>query len=143
AIDQPTTDPNGLYSGNSEPFVMPSSPSKIPNGITASSHPQQQLNGVQFISSVFSYRPSSSHSNHSQSMPSPIHTRPSMSPTQGNRDVGPLAGIPSSSNASVPSTPFGQEKARLGSNASLYASFSGHDGHHTPNTSTPNGHHIS
>ncbi|KAJ5899096.1 hypothetical protein N7495_003840 [Penicillium taxi] len=36
-----------------------------------------------------SVRPSSSHSGHG-----PIQNQPSMSPTQGNRDVGPLAGFP-------------------------------------------------
>lgn len=52
-----------------------------------------------------SHRPSSSHS-------SPIQNRPSMSPTQGNRDVGPLAGFPPSTipNGSLPSTPYGQHR---------------------------------
>jgi len=45
-----------------------------------------------FLNSFDRQRPSSSHSNHSNhSLPSPIKNRPSMSPTQGNKDVGPLA----------------------------------------------------
>ena len=39
-------------------------------------------------------RPLSSHSAKSPFLPSPIQNRPSISPTQGNRDVGPLAGFP-------------------------------------------------
>jgi hypothetical protein len=59
------------------------------------------------VTSFSSQRPPSSHSVRS-SFQSPIETRPSMSPTQGNRDVGPLAGFPSSalSNGMPPSTPF-------------------------------------
>ncbi|KAL3464768.1 hypothetical protein BJX64DRAFT_89743 [Aspergillus heterothallicus] len=54
-------------------------------------------------------RPSSSQSNHSPTLPSPIQNRPSMSPTQGNRDVGPLAGFPPmvSSDGPAPWTPYG------------------------------------
>ncbi|KAL1954358.1 hypothetical protein VTO42DRAFT_1385 [Malbranchea cinnamomea] len=60
--------------------------------------------------SFSSHRPTSS--NFMQSpFPSPIQNRPSISPTQGNRDVGPLAGFPPSSqpNRTAPSTPFGSQ----------------------------------
>lgn len=54
-----------------------------------------------------SQRPSSSYSAQG-TYPSPIQNRPSMSPTQGNRDVGPLAGFPPSAtpNGTGPDTPF-------------------------------------
>jgi hypothetical protein len=70
------------------------------------------LQGILSGNPLSSHRPSSSHSVHSQAHPSPIQNRPSMSPTQGNRDVGPLAGFPPSalSNGSVPSTPYGQHR---------------------------------
>ncbi|KAI9040448.1 putative PHD finger domain protein [Aspergillus affinis] len=79
-----------------------------------------------------SQRPSSSHSVHSQNMASPIQNRPSMSPTQGNRDVGPLAGFPpsaASTESPAPWTPYRpQQVARPGSGN--YASFSSlHNGH--------------
>ncbi|KAL1964650.1 hypothetical protein VTN77DRAFT_6676 [Rasamsonia byssochlamydoides] len=91
--DQPV---NGSSNPSSGAFAAPPSPSKS----VVNQYPLQ--------------RPSSSHSTHSQAVPSPIQNRPSMSPTQGNRDVGPLAGFPPSalSNGSVPSTPFGQQTPR-------------------------------
>ncbi|KAI5302224.1 hypothetical protein KEM55_001245 [Ascosphaera atra] len=54
----------------------------------------------------YSRRPSSSHSTMAY-LPSPIQNRPSISPTQGNRDVGPLAGFPGSNNipSNVSTTP--------------------------------------
>lgn len=53
-------------------------------------------------------RPSSSHSAYGSAAASPIQNPPSMSPTQGNRDVGPLAGFPMPApSGSVPSTPHG------------------------------------
>ncbi|WEW55750.1 hypothetical protein PRK78_001183 [Emydomyces testavorans] len=59
-----------------------------------------------------SQRPSSSYSVPS-AYPSPIQNRPSMSPTQGNRDVGPLAGFPPSAapNGTVPGTPLNRNQA--------------------------------
>ena len=73
-------------------------------------HPQQATP----VSQQPSFRPASSHtytprpaSAHSQAnvhsspmphrIPSPIINRPTMSPTQGNPDVGPIAGVPGSS----------------------------------------------
>ncbi|KAG5299448.1 PHD finger domain-containing protein [Histoplasma capsulatum G186AR] len=55
-------------------------------------------------SSFISQRPSSSPSTQGDASRflSPIQNRPTMSPTQGNRDVGPLAGFPPSST--VPNT---------------------------------------
>ncbi|KAK2760815.1 hypothetical protein FQN54_002053 [Arachnomyces sp. PD_36] len=63
-------------------------------------------------------RPSSSHSAQNQVFPSPIQNRPSMSPTQGNRDVGPLAGFPSSTipTNSLPNTPH----SSFGASSSQY-----------------------
>ncbi|KAK5947135.1 hypothetical protein PMZ80_001282 [Knufia obscura] len=56
-------------------------------------------------------RPASAHSQangHSSPMPhripSPIVNRPTMSPTQGNHDVGPIAGVPGSSPSMQPAT---------------------------------------
>lgn len=131
--------------GISKSSVAPSSPSKSPYNTTSPSTSKHNISGMQSAATTFSpYRPSSSHSNHNQSMASPIYTRPSMSPTQGNRDVGPLAGIPASSNsASVPSTPFGQGVAQVGPKPSPYSSFSSYEGQHAHDSSTPNGHHIS
>ncbi|KKA20798.1 DNA-directed RNA polymerase [Rasamsonia emersonii CBS 393.64] len=105
--DQPV---NGSSEQSSAPFAAPPSPSKAAVGPASSpsSHlPKSIVNQHQ------PQRPSSSHSTHSQAVPSPIQNRPSMSPTQGNRDVGPLAGFPPSalSNGSVISTPFGQHQA--------------------------------
>ncbi|KUL91507.1 hypothetical protein ZTR_01598 [Talaromyces verruculosus] len=117
---QPAT--NGL------PFAAPVSPSKAslgPASSPLSSLPepayiqrqqpaQNSTAALQNIlsSNPLSHRPSSSHSVHSQAHLSPIQNRPSMSPTQGNRDVGPLAGFPSSGipNGSLPSTPYGQHR---------------------------------
>lgn len=118
---------NGTSSFNS--FVAPSSPSKGSIGPGSSpptflpkpvlnqypQHPVQDsssaLQGI-ISGTSFPQRPSSSHSTQSHAVPSPIQNRPSMSPTQGNRDVGPLAGFPAStmSNGSVPSTPYGQHQ---------------------------------
>ncbi|OJJ97844.1 hypothetical protein ASPACDRAFT_45143 [Aspergillus aculeatus ATCC 16872] len=100
----------------------PFSPSKGMNGFTPASKelppkpPSMQLplNGRESFSGggLFGRRPSSSHSVHSPTLPSPIQNRPSMSPTQGNRDVGPLAGFPpvASSDHVAPWTPHGQHQ---------------------------------
>ncbi|KAH8697472.1 hypothetical protein BGW36DRAFT_168406 [Talaromyces proteolyticus] len=102
-----------------------SSPLSLPPQPTFIHHQPQPQQSVQRSSSALqdilsgnplsSHRPSSSHSIQSQAHRSPIQTRPSMSPTQGNRDVGPLAGFPPStlSNGSVPSTPYGQHRPPL------------------------------
>ncbi|KAJ9190722.1 hypothetical protein DTO164E3_9192 [Paecilomyces variotii] len=91
---------------------------------TAPPTPHAHLNRGSFNSP----RPSSSHSTQSHSFPSPIQNRPPMSPTQGNRDVGPLAGFPSPAhpNMAVSSTPFGQQQTPRPSSASFVASSSGH-----------------
>lgn len=121
---------NGLPNPGS--FAAPGSPSKASAGPASSPlsslpepayinrHAHQQpahnssaaLQGILSGTPLSSHRPSSSHSVHSQTHPSPIQNRPSMSPTQGNRDVGPLAGFPPSahSNGSIPSTPYGQHR---------------------------------
>ncbi|KAK2873802.1 hypothetical protein FQN49_002048 [Arthroderma sp. PD_2] len=69
------------------------------------------------VSSFGSQRPTSSGSIPS-SFPSPVQNRPSMSPTQGNGDVGPLAGFPPApvpastavtspgTNGAYPGTPY-------------------------------------
>lgn len=110
---------------HSIPYQAPQSPSKNVNGFGASiKQHEKQLPG-QFTfppgqhvfplsnSPFASQRPSSSHSSRSPTLPSPIQNRPSMSPTQGNRDVGPLAGFPPTapSNESAPWTSFGPQQA--------------------------------
>ncbi|GAD95670.1 PHD finger domain protein [Paecilomyces variotii No. 5] len=91
---------------------------------TAPPTPHVHLNRGTFNSP----RPSSSHSTQSHSFPSPIQNRPPMSPTQGNRDVGPLAGFPSPAyqNGAASSTPFGQHQTPRPSSASFVPSSSGH-----------------
>lgn len=126
----------------------PFSPSKGANGYTPSQDQLPKLPPIQHFPSnhhgplnggSFSHRPSSSHSVHSQSLASPIQNRPSMSPTQGNRDVGPLAGFPPSATTSespAPWTPFRPHQvSRPGSGH--YASFSSVHNGHQPFMSTP------
>ncbi|KAI9932907.1 hypothetical protein MW887_009159 [Aspergillus wentii] len=97
---------------SSSPTRAPFSPSKSVNGFTPKEHtpklpPMQQATHLpptglgSFNSSPFQSprRPSSSHSMQSHNVPSPIQNRPSMSPTQGNRDVGPLAGAMDTSDS--------------------------------------------
>ncbi|KMU74015.1 hypothetical protein CISG_10268 [Coccidioides immitis RMSCC 3703] len=86
------------------------------------SQPEPQLKFIQHYAtpsqphstttSFNSQRPSSSYSAHSNYR-SPIQNRPSMSPTQGNRDVGPLAGFPppAAPDGAIPSTPFNHNQA--------------------------------
>ncbi|RMJ21768.1 PHD finger domain protein [Aspergillus sp. HF37] len=117
----------------SSPPRAPFSPAKSLNGLTPSSReqpakpmadryslpPNQQ---AQFVPQVGSFdagsfpsqRRSSSHAAQSPNFPSPIRNRPSMSPTQGNHDVGPLAGFPLAAppNGTVPFTPSGQRHTR-------------------------------
>ncbi|PGG95142.1 hypothetical protein AJ79_10230 [Helicocarpus griseus UAMH5409] len=74
-----------------------------------------QPHGANSNASSFStQRPSSSHSAQGASFVSPVQNRPAMSPTQGNRDVGPLAGFPPSNlpNGSLPATPHGHNRAQ-------------------------------
>jgi DNA-directed RNA polymerase len=129
---QPT---NGAVSFNS--FAAPPSPSKVSTGPASSpptilskpvQYPQHSvedsssaLQGIMSGNTFSPQRPSSSHSTQSHAVLSPIQNRPSMSPTQGNRDVGPLAGFPRStlSNGSVPSTPYGQHQTPRPQNPGL------------------------
>ena len=113
---------------NSSPPRAPFSPSKGTNGFTPSS--KEAIPKLLPGQHSLSRRPSSSHSVQSQSLPSPIQNRPSMSPTQGNRDVGPLAGFPSTaaSNGSTPWTPYGQHRAPRPEPSSRGASASFHGG---------------
>lgn len=132
---QPAT--NGLA------FAAPGSPSKTSLGPASSplsslpepayiqrQQPAQDstaaLQNILSGNPLSSHRPSSSHSVHSQAHRSPIQNRPSMSPTQGNRDVGPLAGFPPSTlpNGSLPSTPYGQHRPIVGAQDRGVPSFS-------------------
>ncbi|KAE8354079.1 hypothetical protein BDV28DRAFT_93582 [Aspergillus coremiiformis] len=133
----------------------PFSPSKGANGFSPSREAPPKLPSIQQTThlpingrvsfnggsfhSFHSQRPSSSHSAQSPTLPSPIQNRPSMSPTQGNRDVGPLAGFPPvpSSESPAPWTPYRQHQApRRGSGP--YASFSSIPGGHPSFAATPN-----
>ncbi|RHZ74681.1 hypothetical protein CDV55_108193 [Aspergillus turcosus] len=92
-------------------------------------------------SSLHTGRPSSAHSAQSPRLPSPIQNRPSMSPTQGNHDVGPLAGFPPTglSDGSAPWTPFGQHRAPR-PDAGNNTSFSSiHSGRPSFSAATPSG----
>ncbi|GES60895.1 PHD finger domain protein [Aspergillus terreus] len=104
--------------------------------------PQHQAH---FQSPFQNQRPSSSHSVHSPTFPSPIQNRPPMSPTQGNRDVGPLAGFPpgGSSESSAPWTPFRQHQVSLPGSANRPSFSSFHSGVHPSFAATPNGSHSS
>jgi hypothetical protein len=53
-------------------------------------------------------------------LPSPVFNRPQMSPTQGNMDVGPLAGVPQNS-AAVPSSSNGPQPVSNGVVVQPYA----------------------
>ncbi|OJJ49355.1 hypothetical protein ASPZODRAFT_129800 [Penicilliopsis zonata CBS 506.65] len=100
----------------------PFSPLKSANGLHSHhqspkplfSNTQPPLPPLPQNGSFYSQRPSSSHSVHSPRIMSPIQNTPSMSPTQGNHDVGPLAGFPpqaaSANGASRPWTPYGQQQ---------------------------------
>ena len=101
----------------------PPSPAKAANGHLElakqqnrglSPHKQQTVPPpLPLQKSTFStQRPSSPHSVKSPTLTSPIQNRPSMSPTQGNRDVGPLAGFSSTgtANESTPWTPLGGQQ---------------------------------
>ena len=131
------------------PSRAPFSPSKGGNGFSLSrthqpkppsthqgTHPPP---GRGTFGSFQTRRPSSSHSAQSPLLPSPIQNRPSMSPTQGNRDVGPLAGFPSAPPSDSPApwtTPFGQQQARRPS-TSNHASFSSMQGGQISFAATP------
>ncbi|KAL4977507.1 hypothetical protein BDW66DRAFT_132478 [Aspergillus desertorum] len=152
------------YTSSFSPSRAPLSPSKGMNGPVLSQE-QPKLSPVQHFAPngrgplsaapSLTQRPSSSHSIHSPTLPSPIHNRPSMSPTQGNRDVGPLAGfppMPSSDGpgpAPAPWTPYGHHQTPRPSTGP-HASFSSvHSGNGafavTPTAnpaSSPHSHHL-
>ncbi|EFW23210.1 hypothetical protein D8B26_006714 [Coccidioides posadasii str. Silveira] len=102
--------------------AQPSHPGFPAHQVSAGQQPEPQLKFIQHYAtpsqphstttSFNSQRPSSSYSAHSNYR-SPIQNRPSMSPTQGNRDVGPLAGFPPSAtpDGAIPSTPFNHNQA--------------------------------
>lgn len=98
-----------------------------------------------FQSPFQSQRPASSHSVQSPSLPSPIQNRPSMSPTQGNREVGPLAGFPpaASTESPAPWTPYRQHHAPLPGSGHRPSFSSIHSGAHPAFAATPNGGHSS
>ncbi|CAK43880.1 hypothetical protein CBS115989_10265 [Aspergillus niger] len=122
----PERRPQSAHTTSFSPPRAPFSPSKGLNGHTPSSkdqipklpsihqamhlppHSRESFSGGSFPAR----RPSSSHSTQSPTLPSPIQNRPSMSPTQGNRDVGPLAGFPpvASTDHSAPWTPYAQHQ---------------------------------
>ncbi|PYI12415.1 hypothetical protein BO78DRAFT_3668 [Aspergillus sclerotiicarbonarius CBS 121057] len=132
----PERRPQSAHTTSFSPPRAPFSPSKGANGFTPSSkeqlpklpsiHQAMHLPGGDSFNGTFpARRPSSSHSVRSPTLPSPIQNRPSMSPTQGNRDVGPLAGFPpvASSDHSAPWTPYGQQQTPR-PNTGNHASFS-------------------
>ncbi|KMU87034.1 hypothetical protein CIHG_04974 [Coccidioides immitis H538.4] len=99
----------------------PGAPEMHPDQVSAGQQPEPQLKFIHIThpsqphsttTSFNSQRPSSSYSAHSNYR-SPIQNRPSMSPTQGNRDVGPLAGFPppAAPDGAIPSTPFNHNQA--------------------------------
>ncbi|KAL4920249.1 hypothetical protein BDW62DRAFT_177002 [Aspergillus aurantiobrunneus] len=130
----PERRPQSSHTSSFSPARAPFSPSKGVNGLV-SSQEQPKLPTIHSFPAngrgslppapSFTRRPSSSHSINSPTLPSPIQNRPSMSPTQGNRDVGPLAGIPplASSDGPAPWTPYGQHQSRRPSTGNA-ASFS-------------------
>ena len=157
---RPQTATQGPFA-TSSPTRAPFSPSKSVNGFFSPQRPKPQpgpytLPPIQqttqlpphgfgsFDTRSFpSQRPSSAHSAQSPPLPSPIKNRPSMSPTQGNRDVGYLAGfqpLAASHNGSVPFTPSGQHYART---ASQDFSSSMHGGYPPFSAATPSGMHSS
>lgn len=148
----------GLFSAGAAqklPLSIPNDPlhrqSQPQHLASTTAQPEQPLTFIQHYppptvphstaTSFNSQRPSSSYSTHN-SYPSPIQNRPSMSPTQGNHDVGPLVGFPQpgAPNGSVPSTPFHRNQAHPASspyiNQTPSASFSSTTPHasfaHTP-----------
>ncbi|KAL4744469.1 hypothetical protein BDW72DRAFT_88260 [Aspergillus terricola var. indicus] len=160
----PERRPQSSYASSFSPSRAPFSPSKGINGIV-SSQELPQLPPIQDFAPnsrgplapapSLTQRPSSSHSIHSPTLPSPIQNRPSMSPTQGNRDVGPLAGFPPMPSSDGPGpgptswTPYGQHQTPRPSTGH-HASFSSvHSGNGsfaaTPTAnraSSPHSHHL-
>lgn len=149
---QPSSEPRPLTAHSQLPFHrhVPPSPSKSANGpasfvgrprTLSFNHnplPPDQQTSPHGNRPLDSQRPSSSQSAKNPNLPSPIHNRPSMSPTQGNRDVGPLAGLSSTATPddSIPWTPFGQRQAALTDPSTRPSSSSAQNGHPfgTPST---------
>ncbi|EEP80984.1 predicted protein [Uncinocarpus reesii 1704] len=113
---------NGTFYPPIQPQQPPPATAQLNRSMQPGQHPEPQLKFIQHYppptvphstsTSFNSQRPSSSYSTQS-TYPSPIQNRPSMSPTQGNRDVGPLAGFRASAtqNGPMPSTPFSHNVA--------------------------------
>lgn len=132
----PERRPQSSHAAPFSPSRAPFSPSKGVNGhVSSQEQPklpsihQFPLNGRGPLppAPTFTRRPSSSHTIHSPTLPSPIQNRPSMSPTQGNRDVGPLAGFPpmASSDGPAPWTPHHTPRPSTGNQASFSSIHSG------------------
>ncbi|KAL5332176.1 hypothetical protein BJX70DRAFT_404884 [Aspergillus crustosus] len=143
----PERQPRSSYASLLSPPRAPFSPSKGSNGHVLSQEQPPKLPPIHHFppngrgplppAPSFARRPSSSHSIQSPTLPSPIQNRPSMSPTQGNRDVGPLAGFPPmmSSDGPAPWTPYGQNqtpRANTGNHASFSSVHSGNVSFATP-----------
>ncbi|KAL4874330.1 hypothetical protein BJY04DRAFT_225121 [Aspergillus karnatakaensis] len=143
----PERRPHQPHIGSFSPPCAPFSPSKGVNGHVLAQEQPPKLPPIHHFppngrgplppAPTFARRPSSSHSIHSPTLPSPIQNRPSMSPTQGNRDVGPLAGFPLmvSSDGPTPWTPHGQHQTprpTTGNHASFSSIHSGNVSFATP-----------
>ncbi|KAF3480240.1 uncharacterized protein GIQ15_05587 [Arthroderma uncinatum] len=130
-INQPTTKPNKRI--NKLINMLINKPNKAIN--------QDQL--CLMRDNLHPQRPTSSGSIPS-SFPSPVQNRPSMSPTQGNGDVGPLAGFPPApvpaptaapspgTNGTYPGTPYQRNHAGF----SPYP-FQQQPQHHHPSSQSP------
>ncbi|KAL2837935.1 PHD finger domain protein [Aspergillus pseudoustus] len=146
----PERRPQSSHISTFSPNRAPFSPSKSTNGLAYSQEQAPKLppihhfppNGHGPLPSAPSFgtqRPSSSHSNYSPTLQSPIQNRPSMSPTQGNRDVGPLAGFPpmiSSDGPAAPWTPYGLKQTSR-PNTGNHLSFSSAHSGNVSFTATP------
>ncbi|KAL2810440.1 hypothetical protein BJX63DRAFT_423034 [Aspergillus granulosus] len=145
----PERRPQSSYTNTFSPTRAPFSPSKGINGLAHSQEQAPKLPPVHHFPpngrgplppapSFGTRRPSSSPSNHSPTLPSPIQNRPPMSPTQGNRDVGPLAGFPPmvSSDGAAPWTPYGPNQTPR-PNTGNHLSFSSTQSGNVSFTATP------
>ncbi|KAL4953914.1 hypothetical protein BDW69DRAFT_148700 [Aspergillus filifer] len=155
AIPFPASIERRPQSSYASPPRAPFSPSKGSNGLASTQEQPKLLPIHQFASNgrgplppapSFPRRPSSSHSTQSPTLPSPIQNRPSMSPTQGNRDVGPLAGFPPMVSSDGP-TPWTQQTPRPSTahHASFSSIYSGNVSFATPTAnraSSPHSQHL-
>ncbi|KAL2828928.1 hypothetical protein BDW59DRAFT_142520 [Aspergillus cavernicola] len=151
----PERRPQSSHTSSFSPPRAPFSPSKGLNGLAPSHEQPPKLPSIHHLPpngrgplppapSFSSRRPSSSHSIHSPTLPSPIQNRPSMSPTQGNRDVGPLAGFPpmASSDGPTPWIPYGPNQTPRPSTGN-HASFSSNNSGNVSFTATPTANRVS